>query len=156
MNDVARMWSGTADEAVQVLRDEWSHINANMAARMGGERPQRSAAHQRALDSIVGGYALKLGVLLAASPESKRVAICEAFAQVLSVETAAKMRGAAAGTWYRFECWIDGRRQPSKQAQADERGARELAKKAEQDALAGGAQTVRVVWHLMTQERKAA
>lgn len=159
MNSAARLWNGTADEAVQVLRDEWLHINATMAARMGGERPQRSAELQRALDGIVGGYALKLGVLLAASPEPKRAAIVEAFAQVLDVATAAKMRGVAAGTWYSIVCWINGYRQPvEKQVQADERGARELAQKAEQDALAGGAQTVRVEWHKMEAvgRRKAA
>ena len=149
-------WNGTADEALTVLREEWLFINASMAARMDGERPQRSEKLQRALDSIIGNHTSRLGVLLAAAPEAKRAAIAEAFAQVLSIEAAAKMRGVAAGTWYRFECWINGRSQPSRQVQTDDRGARELARKAEQDALAGGAQTVRIVFHLMNPERKAA
>jgi hypothetical protein len=149
MNSAAHLWNGTAEQALAVLRAEWSHIDASMAAVATGERPQRSPALKAALASITGSYATKLGVLLAAAPASKQSAIAEAFAQVLDVATAAKMRGVAAGSWYRFECWIDGRRQPSKQMQCDERGARELAKRAEQDALAAGAQDVRVVWSRM-------
>lgn len=156
MNNASALWNGTADQALATLRAEWLHISATMAARLGGERPVRDVALKAALASITGGYAVRLGVLLAAAPESKRAAIAEAFAQVLDVATAAKMRGVAAGTWYRFECWIDGRRQPSRQEQCDERGARELAKKAEQDALAAGAQNVRIVWHAMNAERRAA
>jgi hypothetical protein len=65
------------------------------------------------------------------------------------------MRGVAAGTWYRFEAWIDGRAQPSRQMQTDDRGARELARKAEQDALASGAHSVRVVFRCMNNRRAA-
>lgn len=156
MNNAAHLWSGTAEQAIQVLRAEWEFIHASMAARLDCERPKRSTKLQAALASIVGSYGTKLGVLLAASPAAKHNAIVVAFDQVLDVTTAAKMRGVAAGTWYRFECWIGGRRQPSRQCQCDERGARELAAKAEQDALAAGARDVRVTWYLMNQERRAA
>lgn len=157
MNNAAALWSGTADQALATLRAEWLHISATMAARLGGERPVRDAALKAALSSITGGYAVRLGVLLAAAPAAKRAAIAEAFAQVLDVATAAKMRGVAAGTVYRFECWIDDVKQQPRQMYADERGARQLAKKAEQDALAAGAQNVRITWKLMNEwQRRAA
>jgi hypothetical protein len=156
MNSAAHLWSGTSEQAIQVLRDEWAHLNATLAAiAVCAPRPQRSEVHRATLASIPGSHATRLGVLLAAAPASKRVAITDAFEQVLSVEDAAKMRGVAAGTWYRFEAWIDGKRQPSKQVQTDDRGARLLARKAEQDAAMAGAQSVRIVFTEMQMRRAA-
>jgi hypothetical protein len=155
MNNAVSTWSGNDEQALKLLRLEFSYRHHVAAARFSGERPKRTDLHQAALARVPGGYAMKLGALLAAAPAGLRARIAEEFAAVLDVETAAKMRGAAAGTRYVVECWINGYRQPDRQVIADERGAQELAAKAESDALAAGAQSVRVSYRLMNGRRAA-
>ena len=149
MNNAAKFWNGTPDQALALLRAEYSFIYARAAAHLGGGSVVRTDAHERALRRVPGAYGMQLGILIAAAPVERRTKIAEAFSSVLPVETAAEMRGVAAGTWYGIVAVIDGEPQPAREILCDERGARELAAKAEQDALAAGAADVSVKFYRM-------
>jgi hypothetical protein len=101
-------WLGTPEQALKLLRVEYSYLTAAPAARLCGRPISRHIAHVRALRSIPGSYARRLGVLCAAAPESSRRAIKEAFSALLSPADAAEMRGTADGTEYAFEVTVSG------------------------------------------------
>jgi hypothetical protein len=155
MNNAARLWNGTAEEAIQVLRDEWLYIHASRAARLVGGDVKRAAQHERALRRVPGEYGMQIGILIAASPAASRARISEEFSKLLDVATAAEMRGTITGTWYLFRAWIDDQYE-EKQILCDAQRARELAEKAEQDAISAGAQSVVVKFWEIPAGRRAA
>ena len=154
MNNAAHLWNGTADEALDLLRAEWCYLNDRNAALLLGRRVARTPEHAAKMAKVPGGHAMRLGVLLAKAPESKRTRIAEEFGKLLSVEDAAKMRGVAWGSTYCISAWIDRQPRRDVEMQLDERGAQEMLEKIERDAFAGGALDVRVQCYRM--DRRAA
>lgn len=149
MKNAAQFWNGTPDQALAILRAEFSYIHAHAAAALGSGSLSRHDWHTRAMRPLPGSYGMKLGVLLAAAPETSRARAAEAFSGVLPVEVSAEMRGVAAGTWYGFVVAVDDREPEQREMLCDERGAREIAEQAEIAAIAAGAVDVRVRFYKM-------
>jgi hypothetical protein len=147
MNSAAHLWKGTADEALELLRAEWIYLNDRNAALLLGRRVVRDVEHAAKMAKVPGGHVMRLGILLAKAPESKRARIAEEFGKFLSVEDAAKMRGVAWGSMYCISVWIDQKPRHDVEMQLDERGAQEMAEKIERNAFAGGAMDVRVQYY---------
>ncbi|KYG07420.1 hypothetical protein BE21_02480 [Sorangium cellulosum] len=131
--NASRFWRWSAEQAVALLKLEYSYIVADRASRLtSGVGLVRNEDHARWLKSIPGDYGFQLGVLLAAAPASKRAAIKSGFAQVLSTEQAATMFGVADGTEFIFDVRVVGAacfapRDPVHLDAADGNGRRVLA-----------------------------
>lgn len=149
MKSASQFWNGTPNQALTVLRAEYSYIPARAAAHLGSGSLSRLDWHAAALRGLPGSYGMRLGILLAAAPETHRTRVAEAFSAVLPVETAAEMRGVAAGTWYGFVVVVDDGEPQQRELLCDERGARELAEKAQTEAIAAGAVDVSVKFYRM-------
>jgi hypothetical protein len=158
-------WLGTPEQALKLLRVEYSYLLAAPAARLCGRPICRHIAHVRALRSIPGSYARRLGVLCAAAPAEKRAAIKAAFSELLPAADAATMRGVADGTEYAFEVTVSGadgfypadqvildsaggdgvrRLAYCRRVPADRQGAEELREQLEREAWDAGAEHVDV------------
>jgi hypothetical protein len=158
-------WLGTTEQALRLLRVEYSFLTAAPAARLCGRPICRHISHVRALRSIPGSYARKLGVLCSAAPAEKRAAIKEAFSAILPAADAATMRGVADGTEYAFEVTVRGANQLvprdevildssdgsgrrvlayCRRVPADRQGAEDLREQIEREAWDAGAEHVDV------------
>ncbi|WP_438029070.1 hypothetical protein [Sorangium sp. So ce233] len=161
----AQDWIGTPTSALALLRAELSYLRAAPAARLLGLDLQRRPAHAYWLRSIPGDHARQLGVLCAASPESSRAAIKDAFSAILPAEQAATMRGVADGTEFAFDVEVagapgfypadevildsagsDGVRRLAycRRVPADRESAQALRDAIEREAYEAGAESVRV------------